>query len=54
MRNHEILERHESEESCGQSISDISRLALAVTWDQNSRLFFPFESFVYFVVNNPG
>ena len=33
---------------------DIARRSFAGTWDQNSRLFFPFEFFVDFVVNNPG
>ena len=51
MRNHE---RRESEESCGSASQDIARRAMAVTWDQNSRQFFPFESFVFFVVNHPG
>ncbi len=55
MRNHEILERHENEESCGQSIArHRASFLCAVTWDQTSRLFFTFASFVFFVVNNPG
>ena len=54
MRNHEIRERHEKEESCGQSIADIARRSFTVTWDQNSLSFFTFASFVFFVVNNPG
>ena len=33
---------------------DIARRSLTATWDQNSRLFFTFASFVFFVVNNPG
>ena len=53
MGNHEIRERHESEESCGSASQDIARRALAVTWDQNPRLFFPFVSFVFFVVHDP-
>ena len=32
----------------------LARRANAVTWDQNSCPFFPFESFAYFVVNNLG
>ena len=97
MRNHEILERHENEESCGQGISRhraschcghfeselssltsptkvagtlrvpsaIARFAeefgerhmeCAYYFDfcRTRHHFFTFESFVFFVVNNPG
>ena len=46
MRNHEIRERHESEVSCGSASQDIARRVMAVTWDQNARLFFTFVSVV--------
>ena len=52
MMNHEILERHESEESCDESIS--THRAPCQCGHLRSELFFPFVYFVYFVVKTPG
>ncbi len=52
MMNHEILEKHESEESCDSSIKRHRVSCQCCQWGPGSCPFFPFVSFEYFVVNN--
>ena len=54
MRNHEILERHENEESCGQSIARHGASLLCGHLGSELSFLLYFRVFRFFVVNNPG